>query len=399
MNTISKAISVNVQGLSRYASYTYEVSVYDFVAADFVPIYIGRCFSDADGRAKLLVEGILRDHAYKFPVFWSETEQAMRPAFSTFGAQSMPVEQGGDFYCTMFSVAVYDGSTPVAFRFENVWAGFSAPWQDGELMLAEPMAVNLAALGIGVLPHLPSVATTQYWFSLAMVLRFDGAFTPAGYTLSLGDKSAVMKLSGEGTHTTTWTLNTMLTGMEDNIIDGGNSASVPDDIIDGGDSASIPDEILDGGNSETQTTIAGGTLSLTIGDITMPVAEFDVCPSPYYVAWRLPSGGWMSWGFDGNVLYNADTKVVERQTLLDTDEVVTMDSQPRFTVHSGFLTREQYNMLCTLRYARKVYVYDVKRDKGTWCSVDNRQGDTAGEVRWRNQPFVAVLKGNQHWAI
>lgn len=402
MKTTTKTITLEVPRLVPLTSYTYDVSVFDYRVDAFVKIYGGRCFANAEGSATLRLDGILRDHVYDFGPAWSATAQSPLPTFMGYDGVSEAVESGGTFFCALYSVVVRDSfGRDVYTYFDTVWAGFAAPWQEGTLTPVEPSVTNLVTIGNGELPHLPPLATQQYWLSLAFVLRYGADFAPNGYTISIDGRSITVKLTGEGTHNATWMLQNLLHWLNDHIvINGGRADSTPIEVVDGGDAFIAGPDTVDGGSASSAVLVVpGSTVEMTIGDMTMAVAVFDVCPSPYYVAWRLPSGGWMSWGFDGNVLYNADTKAVDRVTLLDTDEVVAMDTRAVFTLHSGFVTREQYNLLCTLRYAREVYVYDTQRDRGTWCIVDSRQGDTAGEVRWRNAPFTAVLKEKQHRAI
>jgi hypothetical protein len=137
-------------------------------------------------------------------------------------------------------------------------------------------------------------------------------------------------------------------------------------------------------------------INLYHGGGVIPVAHVDRCPSPYYVAWRLPSGGWFCWGFDGNTTEQASPSVATLHDYRNSDRVTEMDVQQQYSLFSGFLAREQYNIITTIAYAREVYLYNVETDKGVWCSVENRTLPTAGNVRWRFEPINITLKEIVH---
>ena len=81
---------------------------------------------------------------------------------------------------------------------------------------------------------------------------------------------------------------------------------------------------------------------------------------------------------------------------MDADRIVVMEHQPRHELHTNFVTKEQYNTLCTLATAREVYLYDSTLDRGAWCTVETRGTTTAGDVMWRMQPFNLVLTEITH---
>lgn len=400
MNSVTKPIIITASGLTPYAMNTYTVSVYDFADAQYQDVYTGRCVADAYGNAVLRIDGVCRDFVYAWPKAWSQNTQGMKPILTYFGNTSQPIDTGGIFYASDAQVTVYDDSDQQVYLQQNItlWAGSLAPWQQGDIYYTQGTWYNAAFIGNSVVPRIPAINTANYWLGLTLTAFFDANFAPTSFRLSASLLYVDQPIGGEGTHVCHWLLSELLGQMIEDVIDGGNAEDDPNAIVlDGGDADDVASDEYDGGDAEPYSiTLEGQDIILTIGGDTQTMATFDACASPYYVAWRLPSGGWMSWGFDGNVTYGSANTITKVQDLAGIDNTIGIDTQAIFSLRSGFVTREQYNMLCTLKYAREAYVYDVARDTGTWCNVDSRALETAGNMRWRNQPFTLQLTQQQH---
>ena len=76
-----------------------------------------------------------------------------------------------------------------------------------------------------------------------------------------------------------------------------------------------------------------------------------------------------------------------------------LEQQHTHNLYTNFVTKDEYNLLCTLNTAREVYLYDSTLDRGVWCNVDNRGTTTAGNVMWQMQPFNLQLKEITHAAL
>ena len=390
MNSIFKPIVATFANLAASTPYTYRVTLHSFVENDEVEVYRGRCISDADGNLAVRIDTVCRDYAYRHPRVWQQDRQGYVPA--ALASLTTP-RTPDDYIITNAIVTVYDaGGNEVANYTDNpMWAGWLPEWMKGELIWFTGQKADLTLLGNGIVPHLPPVATTKMWCDL--VLQW---FDASDITLTDGVTTISIPTSSEGCYDVAFTLQDLFDTLADTEIDGGESDSTPDGEIDGGDSDDTPDGEVDGGDSTEEYTVTAG-IKLYVE--SMKVAEVDACASPYYVAWVLPSGGWMCWGFDGNTTQSANPTVTTIRDTMDADRVTGMDVQAIFSLFSGFLTRDEYNLLTTLAFAREVYVYDTRNDKGVWCTVDSRTIPTAGNVRWRNEPLNITLKEITHSEI
>lgn len=401
MNSVTQAITVTAAGLQASAMLSYSVALYAHTTFAYNEIYRGRCYTDADGSATMRIDGILRDFAYRHGRRWVESMQRFVPReLVGFDNTLHPVDDGTTFLASDVLVTVYDSDGNAAWHSDAVpvWAGFLAPWQVGELPYYAGLHFNLATVGNSAIPHLPPIATGNMWLGLSLVWLSTGGRNPE---LGIDLAKAEMRVTDAGCYVVAYTLQALY-DMIGNVaeFDGGEADSVPDSTIDGGDADDVADDEIDGGGAEeTQYSVGGVTVNLYYNDTAHPVAVVDQCASPYYVAWVLPNGGWFCRGFDGNTTVGGTPQALTITDLMDADRVVSIDEQAEYTLNSGFVTRDEYNTLCTMRYAREVYLYDSKNDNGKWCAVASRGLTTAGNVRWHNQPFTVTLKEIMHTKI
>lgn len=385
-----------VTGLTPYAAHTYTVGLYDITNDVYVDIYTGKCIADADGKATLRLDGILRDYAYRQKRTWKQTIQGYVPAELTdFTRQAYPIEDGSAFLGGVCCVRVYDSGGTEVYNVYGIttWAGWLAPWQVGEVIYAPETVTDLALVGNTILPHIPPVYTSRMWLTLALLwLDTNGVKPQIGTAIT----HPAVQTNGPGGYVLSFTLATLFETLAQGV-DGGSSSTIAGDTLDGGDSDDIAGDTIDGGDSTTPTIAAVDTdiMCYYNGD-AFAVAHIDECAAPFYVCWQMPSGGWMSWPMWGNTTFAGAPSVTAITDLDDSDRVIGMDAQPTATLHSAFVTRDEYNLLCTMGYAREVYVYDSGNDTGAWCSVETRGMQTAGNKRWAAMPFAVTLKQLKH---
>lgn len=388
MKTINKPIILTFGGMVPFSQHTFKVQLAAY-GANHNDIYEGRCIADADGKADIAVDDICRAYMRKKLLTWNDDRQGYVPtAFADIEEQREPTD--GILALLLVSVS---GGGYTSKQTAIVWDGWLLGWQQGELVFTDGETVNLTLLGNAVVPHLPPVATTNMWLELVMQW-FVNEQPQLGSGLI---HRVTLSTAGAGCYDMAFTLRDLFASLFNGEVDGGVSNSTFDTTVDGGDSDDAATDEADGGDSEgTLIVVSDIDINLYHGGDVIPVAHVDRCPSPYYVAWRLPSGGWFCWGFDGNTTEQASPTVATLHDYRNSDRVTAMDVQQQYSLFSGFLTREQYNIITTISYAREVYLYNVETDRGVWCSVENRALPTAGNVRWRFEPINITLKEIVH---
>ena len=393
MNSAFKPIVATFEGLPALQLHSYSVELYNFASASSVEIYRGWCFADGYRKASIRIDGVCRDYIHRHLRKWAQDRQNYIPsALSTLGTPRTP----DDYIFTAATVKVYYQGN-VEETTVPLWGGWLPEWQKGELTYWPGVVANLAMLGNDIVPHIPPVDSVNMWLGMVLVWLDENNVQPSfGTTLSRVD----LPTTGAGCYDLAYTLHDIYTAFGSEV-DGGASDTTPSGEVDGGNSENGNLPVLDGGDSETHplTVTGGGDFSIKYGDTILPVAHVDECASPYYVAWMLPSGGWFCWGFDGNASVSATMQAETIRDVMDTERVVGVDMQAFFDLYTGFLSRDQYNILSTVAYAREVYLYDAVRDHGTWCTVESKSIPTAGNVRWRNEPLHLTLKEILHTEI
>lgn len=397
---------VKAVGLQTSAMLSYSIGLYSYADNAYIDIYRGRCYTDSDGSVELHIDGVLRDYAYRRTRTWEQYQQIYLPAELEDMTDPLHcIENGRQFLVSEVLVTIYDDEDNAVWQStsQSIWAGFVAPWQDGDLSyvshLASPLHIDLSQIGTNAVAHFPPVKTTRLWLGMSLVWIDDDVDSHPEIGVDLSRWT--IPFTGAGCYAFAYTLHSLYSVIaNEQVIDGEYAASEGESTIDGGDADDVADTDVDGGGAaQMEYTIGGTDIKLYYNGTSHVVAHVDNCASPYYVAWTLPSGGWMCRGFDGNTIVGGTPQADIITDLMDADRVVELRDQNVYALTSGFLTRDEYNLLCTLRYAREVYLYDTKRDRGVWCTVDNRSLPTAGNVRWRNQPFTLSLKEITHMTI
>jgi hypothetical protein len=125
----------------------------------------------------------------------------------------------------------------------------------------------------------------------------------------------------------------------------------------------------------------------------------EECPAPYYLQWRMPSMGLASWPFSGNVRMGAGLSPMEIRTCEDEQRIVSAEGRAVYDLNSGYITREEWNYLQTMQYAKEVLLVDVARGVTIPCTVTSATWQTAGNVRHGQHNFPVQLTEKHYTTI
>ena len=143
-----------------------------------------------------------------------------------------------------------------------------------------------------------------------------------------------------------------------------------------------------------------GEILMSIDDGTrFPVMIVEECPAPYYLQWRMPSMGLASWPFEGNVRMGAGLSPMEIRTGEDEQRIVSAEGRTVYDLNSGYVTREEWNYLQTMQYAKEVLLVDVARGVTIPCTVTSATWQTAGNVRHGQHNFPVQLTEKHYTTI
>ena len=360
---------------NAYMPYTISMRYHDGSTYQWQQIYAGRTWIDADGNTEIRIDGILRDYIARWKHTYDTATQKEKPTASANVEDTiMPLENGSQFFYTPVIVSLL-GMT----QSFDVWGGWSAPWQEDIVVaLDDAVCTMLSTLGDGIPPHIPPISTTELWLGLTL---YNSIASPS-YAIGMSTLNQfALQCGGIGTIHSAFTLGALYTALaSSNIIDGGTPSTTASQVIDGGDATG-------------ESAITTGTLYMYIGGSReMPVAIIDSCAADFYVAWITPQGGWTCYGFKGNATIGGVPDVQSIIDRYDSDEVISIEQQHTYNLYTEPLTRDLYNHLATMKFAREVYVYDSKRNKGCYCSLDNRGINTMPSKTGKLQPFNVSLK-------
>lgn len=383
----TKPIIVRFAGHTANSYEQYTVQLRFYIGGSFVwqTIYTGRTWIDSNGNSEIRIDGILRDYIDRWKHVYDIEEQVNIPADLHYVDDTInPVEAGSGFFFSR-ALVVLSGDS----RLFTVWGGFAAPWQSVEI--EENTSYNLGTLGDDIMPHIPPVLTDAFWLGVTY-------YDPNGQTLAIGFSNVFtvpLNNVGQGTIRSAIPLSNLYTSLrEQQVVDGGFPQSTQDNEVDGGlyNTSSFASTI-DGGVPEEDNGVTAGTLYLyASNEREKPLAVIDSCARDFYVAWINPQGGWTCYGFNGNAVIGGTPEVQSIIDRYDSDEVISMEQQHTYNLYTEPLTKDMYNHLATMKYAREVYVYDSKRDAGHYCTVDGRGIDTMPSKTGKLRSFNIVLK-------
>lgn len=359
----SRAIAVTFTGLPANTSTTWQVGT-----STTSPLYSGRCFINADGSVTLYLDDILRDYLFRWKPVFSSDFQTMHPnvLVSSLSTSVPYIERsGGTFWQTVCTVRVnYSGT--YATKQINVIGSWDAPTMGGDYSSSTPML--LSSVGTDVLPHIPGISTAHFWFGFMMYIPsayYDSTMTivPPGDV----EEITVRRSTGVGNHY--------------------YAAAFPLSILHLGGVTPLRPKMYILWKKGSTTVRADAAL-----------VDYE-CIAPYYVAWIMPNGGWMSQPMWGNVTFAGGAKASVIRDLGDVDRVVGGEAQPLFTLHSGYVKRDVYDVLSTLSFARYAYVFDTQHDRGCYCTVQNRSLSTMPSQSGKMADVALQLTPINHIAL
>lgn len=336
MLTLDKPLFVSITGQRSSTLITYELM------SNGATMYTGKAMTDVNGRVDVRVDGVLRDFRPNLAVEWSQTGMYVPDLYETEAV--IPALRG----ITWTSVELWAGGQRAARI--HVFGGSFAPW---EIPPQQEITVgNLATIGgLSVIPRIPMAPLKEAYFGVAFYNEkgffelFQGG-TSKTYECVAGVVSFQSRI-GEITFDR------------------------------------VPGEIL--------MSIDGGT--------RFPVMIVEECPAPYYLQWRMPSMGLASWPFSGNVRMGAGLSPMEIRTGEDEQRIVSAEGRAVYDLNSGYVTREEWNYLQTMQYAKEVLLVDVARGVTIPCTVTSATWQTAGNVRHGQHNFAVQLTEKHYTTI
>ena len=305
-------------------------------------MYTGKAVTDANGRAEVRVDGVLRDFRPNLAVEWSQTGMYVPDLYETEAV--IPALQG----IAWTSVELWAGGGRMAKI--NVFGGSFSPW---EVPPQQEIAVgNLATMGgLSVIPRIPMAPLKEAYFGVAFYNE-KGSFelSQGGTSKRYECKAGVVSFQSR-----------------------------------------IGEITFDREPGEILMSIDDGT--------RFPVMIVEECPAPYYLQWRMPSMGLASWPFEGNVRMGAGLSPMEIRTGEDEQRIVSAEGRAVYDLNSGYVTREEWNYLQTMQYAKEVLLVDVARGVTIPCTVTSATWQTAGNVRHGQHNFSVQLTEKHYTTI
>lgn len=336
MLTLDKPLFVPITRQRSSTLITYELSF------NGATRYTGKAMTDANGRADVRVDGVLRDFRPNLAVEWSQTGMYVPDLYETEAV--IPALRG----IAWTSVELWAGGGRMAKI--NVFGGSFSPW---EVPPQQEIAVgNLATMGgLSVIPRIPMAPLKEAYFGVAFYNE-KGSFelSQGGTSKTYECKAGVVSFQSR-----------------------------------------IGEITFDREPGEILMSIDGGT--------RFPVMIVEECPAPYYLQWRMPSMGLASWPFEGNVRMGAGLSPMEIRTCEDEQRIVSAEGRVVYDLNSGYVTREEWNYLQTMQYAKEVLLVDVARGVTIPCTVTSATWQTAGNVRHGQHNFPVQLTEKHYTTI
>ena len=389
---------------------SYEVSML-YSGGYWRKLYTGKSFVDANGKTEMHIEKVLRDYLYRWDVKFNTDSQQYRPACLVGSIQqsgvSVEVSQKG-FWNTEIEVLYYNSNNSIRDKvFLHVCGAWCPAFQKMDVINdpAEQVAVvdyiqNYATLATDILPHIPPVATPNFWLGLVLNVSF---YNNGGVYIGVSSvDNQEMQINYGGTYAVAYPLAQLFAGIAETEIYGGDATTAEwYDEIAGGDATTAYSGDYDGGTADDsayaqQVVPAGATLSVywyVDGVLnSTPAAVVDKCAKKFYVSWLTPTGGWTAYGMDGNCTIESRNTKESITNLLETTEVLSVCEEARFNLYSGMVNKETYAHLLTMLSSRLLYVYDVESDQGWYCTCETGSAATLPSKTAKMQAFQIQLK-------
>ena len=352
-------------------------------------LYHGKSFVDAYGDTEIHLEKMLRDYLWKWTAQYVASAQNHRPACikGSFGNQLNAIEASSTdlFWNTKIDIVYTYNNTEVTQTLQvcGAWCPAYQKMLEHICCALEDEAItnylqSYATITTNILPHIPPISTSNFW--LGLVLNVNQAAEANVSDIGIGvDNTNVISLPLRhgGTYAMAYPLSAVFEALNDSEIDGGDSDSTYYSEIDGGGSNTVFAGEYDGGTSspsgyDNATLFMGAVISVfwNIGGSlrSIPVAKIDTCPSRYYVSWILPTGGWTSYGMDGNATIASKVKQQSIVNIRDERDILSMEETPTFSLYTGMVDKDTYAHLMTMLTSYILYVYDTEKDEGFYCT-------------------------------
>lgn len=345
MLSVYQPIIATITGLSRNTLTTYEVSL------DGDVIFTGKTMTDGDGTAQVRLDALLRDYRPDLSPKWEQVALPMcglgqlTPAdFARIGGDPVSPLEG----LTYKGVSILVESR--ALWTENIFGGYIVPWE--MLTSCDDLPVgNLARSGgCKVVPRVPFSASTDIFFGAAIYSKDNEG--RCIITTSNGDFDQL--LGDKGVFSFQWSASEFVAYM------------------------------LEREDSTYYITVDN--------ERPEPLMTIEACPAPYYIQWRLPNFGLASWPFEGNVRMSGSLAGQEIRTGDDEERVISMEGRTLYNLNSGYLTRDEWNYLQTMQYAKEVVLVDVYKGNSIPCTITQATWETAGNVRHSSRNFAIQLQ-------
>ena len=343
MLSVYQPIIATIRNLSRNVLTTYEVAI------DGDVIFTGKAMADNNGSAQVRLDSLLRDYRPDLSPKWKQVALPMwglgqlTPAdFTHVGGPAIDPLPG----MTYKEVSVLIESRSVWSS--EVFGGYIAPWQF--LRTDEYLPVgNLACACIkNVTPRIPTGGYFDVYFGAAINTNNGDCVihTPSGDEFK-------QLLNGRGLYSFQWRLAEF------------SVYNVP----------------------------GGGLFTITVDEgEEEPLFIVDGCRAPYYIQWRLPNFGLASWPFEGNVRMTGSLASQEIRTGDDEERVISIEGRTLYNLNSGYVTRDEWNYIQTMQYAKEVVLVDVDKGNSIPCTITQATWETAGNVRHSSRNFAIQLQ-------
>lgn len=209
--------------------------------------------------------------------------------------------------------------------------------------------VNYNVLDTGILPEVPYVMTNEFWLGATVGVPLEYASDRNqswfGNILHTGNSLDCYNLNVSGNFFLCPSLKYLYASTEGNIEEG-----------------SVISYYVQPNNKKA---------------LVYDVARVSECNADYYVSWITPYRGWQSQPFWKKRKGSKSERKVEVTSTQITNidqvrKVVRQDNEYTLTLYSGLRRWEMVNLLQTVASAKDIYVYDVARDEGRWCLLEER---------------------------
>lgn len=374
-------------------------------------LYYGKSFVDAYGDTEIHLEKMLRDYLWRWKAKYVASAQNHKPEVikGSLATQLNAIEATSTdlFFNTKIDIVYTYNDTEVTETLQVCGAWCPAYQQLNTICCAlEDEAItsylqNYATIATDILPHIPPKQTSNFWLGLVLNVNqaAEGNVSDIGIGVDSSNVVSLPLLHG-GTYAMAYPLTSIFQELDTAIIDGGTPDATFYSEIDGGTPSSVFDGEYDGGTPDDSvydntSSFAGSTLSMYWNHdgtvYSIPIALVDSCAKRFYISWILPTGGWTSYGMDGNVSILSKVSQKSIINLRDETTMLSMGEQPTFSLHSDMVGKDTFAHLMTMITSPILYVYDSEKDEGWYCTPGTTAAQTLPSKTGKMQSFAIDL--------